>query len=136
MSVKASGKILNILRDKDIKKAANLFGIDEMTFKRMNDQRLLNSVYIREVLIRSDYEKLTRGLRYLVDQEGSYTFPEIKHALTREYGLSMPALNNILYGKANVNMVFCKKCGFRISNRTAKRTGGLCSACFADTLDL
>lgn len=131
----ASERIENILREKDIKKASNLFGVDEMTFRRLNDQRLLNVSYIRDLLIRSDYEKLTRGLRYLIDQDNSYTYPEIKQALSREYGLSMNALNEILHGRQNAGMIFCKKCGFRISSQTAKRTGGLCSNCFADTLD-
>ena len=88
-------RIQNILRDKDIKKASNLLGIDELTLKRLNDQRLLNSEYIRDLIIRSDYEKLVRGLRYLIDQENAYTFPEIKKALTKEYSVSMQTLNNI-----------------------------------------
>ena len=128
-------RIQNILRDKDIKKASNLLGIDELTLKRLNDQRLLNSEYIRDLIIRSDYEKLVRGLRYLIDQENAYTFPEIKKALTKEYSVSMQTLNNILHGRTNANMHFCKKCGFRISAKTALRTGGLCSACFSDTLE-
>lgn len=132
----SAGKIMNILREKDIKKAANLLGIEELMLKRLNDQRLLNSEYIRELLIRTDYEKLTRGLKYLIDQKDAYTFPEIKKALVKEYGVTMNMLNNILHGQKNANMYFCKKCGFRISKKTYARTGGLCSNCFSDTLEL
>jgi hypothetical protein len=124
------------LRDKDIQKASALFGIDELIIRRMNDQCLLNAEYIRDLLIKSDYERLTNGLRYLIDQKNAYTFPEIKAALKKEYCISMQTLNSILHGRNNSNLCFCTKCGMRTSSLTYKRTGGLCSNCFAETLEL
>jgi len=131
-----ANRILFKLRDKDIQKAGKLFGVDEVILKRLSDLNLLNAEFIRDSLIKSDYERLTNGLRYLVDQENAYTFPEIKEALKNEYGLSMQALNQVLHGRQNGNMFFCKKCGIRTSSMTYKRTGGLCSNCFAATLDI
>ena len=39
--------VTRILRDKDIVKASKLFGIEEAILKRLNDQHLLDSDYIR-----------------------------------------------------------------------------------------
>ena len=132
-----SSRIAYKLRDKDIQKASVLFGIDEFVLKNMNDLCLLNAEYIRDRLIRHDYEKLTRGLKYLVDQNGAYTFPEIRAALVKEYNVTQRTLTSILHGKNNGNkMHFCKKCGMRTSKMTYERTGGFCSNCFAETLEL
>lgn len=131
-----ASRILYKLRDKDIQKASVLFGVDEYALKTLNDLALLNSEYIRDKLIKNDYEKLTRGLKFLIDQNGAYTFPEIREALMKEYGVNSRTLNSILRGKNNSSLHFCKKCGIRVSSMTYKRTGGLCSNCFADTLEL
>ena len=129
-------QVMRILRDKDIVKASKLFGIEEAILKRLNDQRLLDADYIRSLLIKSDYEYLTKGLKYLVDQENTYTFPEIMEALKKEYGVPKDELNAIIHGRRNVTMYFCRRCAIRITKATFNRTGGLCSNCFADTLNL
>jgi hypothetical protein len=129
-------KIKYILREQDILKASQVFDIDVMTLRKLNDQRLLNTEYMRDVLVRFDYDKLTRGCKYLVAQNKAYTFPEVMKAIQQEYGISRQTLNSILHGKNNRTMHFCKLCGQRINGRTAERTGGLCSNCHADTLEL
>ena len=129
-------KIKYILREQDIMKASQLFNVDTMTLRKLNDQRLLNTEYIRDILIRYDYDNLTRGCRYLVAKNKAYTFPEVLKAIQQEYGISSKALNSILHGKNNKTMHFCKICGQRVNGRTFERTGGLCSNCHAETLDL
>lgn len=129
-------KIKYILREQDVLKASQIFGVDVMTIRKLNDQRLLNTEYIRDVLIRYDYDKLTMGCRYLVARNRAYTFPEVRQAIQQEYGISTKALNAILHGKNNKTMHFCKMCGQRVSGKTYMRTGGLCSNCHADTLEL
>ena len=50
------------LRPKDLEKASELLGIELAILERFNSQRLLNVTYIRSLLIRADYERLTSGL--------------------------------------------------------------------------
>lgn len=124
-----------ILRPKDIKKASDLFGIEEALLERLNSQRLLNAIYIRNLLIRADYERLTSGLHWLEHQDKNYKFPEVQRALRLEYNISQKVLSEILHGR-NESLIFCYKCGTRITKKCHERTGGLCSNCFAETLEL
>ena len=123
------------LRPKDIEKASDMFGIDQAILERLNAQRLLNATYIRNLLIRADYERLTSGLHWLEHQDKNYRFPEVLRALQREYNVSKSTLSNILHGK-NESVVFCNRCGIRITKQCCNRTNGLCSNCFAETLEL
>ncbi len=135
MRMKQASKIQHVLRDVDIQKASSLFDIDEATLHRLNDQFLLNVEYIREELIKHDWNKLVKGLKYLVDQNQGYTYPEVSKAVCDNYNISRRTLTNILKSNHNRNMVFCKRCGTRISKVLYERTGGLCSNCVAETLD-
>ncbi len=65
------------LRPKDLEKASDMFGIDIAVLERFNAQRLLNVTYIRNLLIRADYERLTSGLHWLEHQDKKYNFPEV-----------------------------------------------------------
>lgn len=123
------------LRPKDLDKASELFQIDKALLERLNSQRLLNVEYIRNILVRADYERLTSGLHWLEHQDKKYTFPEVMRALQTEYNINKKILNNILHGK-NESVLFCSKCGIRISKQCHTRTNGLCSNCYADTLEL
>lgn len=124
------------LRPKDLKKASELFGIELATLERLNSQRLLDATYIRNILIRADYERLTSGLHWLEHQDKNYNFPEVQRAIRREYNISPKVLRNILCGRKSETLRFCIKCGVRISKATYERTGGLCSNCYADSLEL
>lgn len=123
------------LRPKDLEKASEMFGIELAVLDRLNSQRLLNATYIRNLLIRADYERLTSGLHWLEHQDKNYNFPEVMRALQREYNVSKPNLSKILHGK-NESILFCNRCGIRISKKCYDRTDGLCSNCYADTLEL
>lgn len=127
--------VQRILRPKDLAKASDIFGIELALLERLNSQRLLNSTYIRNILIRADYERLTSGLHWLEHQDKDYKFPEVQRALRQEYNLSKEELKQILRGR-NVSLIFCNKCGARITKKCYDRTNGLCSNCFADTLEL
>ena len=123
------------LRPKDLIKASDLFGIDQATMEQFNSLRLLNATYIRNLLIRADYERLTSGLHWLEHNDKAYNFPEVIRALQKEYNISKPNLNKILHGR-NESIHFCSRCGIRIPRKCFDRTNGLCSNCFADTLEL
>ena len=130
-------KIKHVLRDKDILKASNIFGLDEVELRKMNDLRLLNTEYLRDVLIRYDYESLTNGARtFLMERNSAYTFPEVRQAIMSEYGISAQTLNAVLKGTNNKSMYFCKMCGNRITKRQYDTTHGLCVSCAADTIGL
>lgn len=123
------------LRPKDIEKASDLFGIEIAILERLNVQRLLNATYIRNLLIRADYERLTSGLHWLEHQDKKYNFPEVLRALSREYNISQQNLKEILHGR-NEALMFCNRCGKRIGKSQYNRTKGFCSICFSDTLEL
>lgn len=127
--------VKRILRDEDLDKVCDLFGFTNLDFlKELNSLRLLNAEYIRQLLIRADYERLTSGVHVLEHLDKKYKFPEVRRALQNTYHISAQALREALHGR-NESMFFCTKCGDRISRATQKRTGGLCSNCFADSLD-
>lgn len=123
------------LRPKDLEKASEMFDIELATLERLNSQRLLNATYIRNLLIRADYERLTSGLHWLEHQDKKYNFPEVMRALQHEYNVSKPNLLQILHGR-NESIMFCSRCGIRITKACYNRTDGLCSNCFAETLEL
>lgn len=123
------------LRPKDIQKASDMFGIEIAILERLNSQRLLNATYIRNLLIRGDYERLTSGLHWLEHQDKNYNFPEVMRALQREYNISKSNLMQILHGR-NESILFCSRCGIRITRKCHERTNGMCSNCFAETLEL
>ncbi len=123
------------LRPKDLEKSSELFNIDLAILERLNSQRLLNTTYIRNILIRADYERLTSGLHWLEHQDKKYNFPEVMRALQHEYNISKSNLTKILHGR-NESILFCSRCGIRISMACHKRTGGLCSNCYADAMEL
>ena len=125
-----------VLRDQDILKASKVFGVDPVELKKMNDLRLLNTLYMRDQLIIYDYSELMRGCRILVRNHRAYTIPEVMKAIANEWGISVQTLDKILHGTQNKKMFFCKGCGVRIPRKTAERTNGLCSSCFADTLEI
>lgn len=123
------------LRPKDLEKASDMFSIEIALLERLNAQRLLNATYIRNLLIRADYERLTSGLHWLEHQDKNYNFPEVLRALSREYNISQQNLKDILHGR-NESLLFCNRCGKRIGKSQYNRTKGFCSNCFADTLEL
>lgn len=123
------------LRPKDIEKASELFSVDMAALEQFNSLRLLNTEYIRDVLIRADYERLTSGLHWLEHNTKNYKFPEVLRALELEYNIAPMKIKKILSGKSQA-VLFCSKCGQRISRSLHDRTGGLCSNCFAETLGL
>ncbi len=129
-----SDSVTMILNQKCLAKASDLFQIDLATLERLNSQRLLNTTYIRNLLIRADYERLTSGLHWLEHQDKNYCFPEVMKALQREYNISAIDLRNVLSGR-NESLYFCKSCGIRITKKCFIRTGGMCSNCFAETLE-
>lgn len=129
-------KIEHILREQDIRKASVIFDIDEITLRKLNDKALLNAEYIRETLIKYDYNKLIDGLELLATENKAYTYPEATKAVCNEYGISRIVLNKILNSKRNSNMRFCVKCGKRIMKSQNERTNGLCEDCFANSIDL
>lgn len=135
MSVAAS-KITYILREKDIKKASVLFNIDEASLRVMNERRILNAEYIRECLIKNDFKKLTNGLELLASENKTYAYPEAIMAVCNEYGISRKAFSKLYNNRVNAGMIFCNRCGKRVSRQQFEKTNGLCEECFALTIGL
>ena len=122
------------LRDKDILKASQLVGVDEVTIRRLNEQNLLNTDAIRRMLVKYDYSKLVSGLKLIRDESGGrYTYSEILYALQKEYNISMALIKKIVRSTGK-RKGFCRVCGKEVEFKTLKRTGGLCSECFAQTI--
>lgn len=122
------------LRAKDIQKAASLLEIPQEQLQHLNGLKLLNTTYIRSLLMRADFERLTNGLHCLERDNKKYRYPEVVNALAREYGISPKAVSAILHGN-DEQVYFCSKCGVRITKQGAQNRGGLCSNCYADALE-
>lgn len=123
------------LRPKDIQKASSLLELPIEQLQHFNSLKLLNTAYIRSLLMRADFERLTSGLHLLEKDNRRYRYPEVIKAIAREYGLGPKAVASILHGN-DEQIYFCAKCGIRITYRGYKERGGLCSNCYADTLEL
>lgn len=121
------------LRQKDLQKASSLLELPLQQLQHLNSLKLLNTTYIRSLLMRADFEKLTNGLHYLENNKKKYNYPEVIKALAREYGVGPKAVASILHGK-DETIYFCSKCGVRITAQGARNRGGLCSNCYSDTL--
>lgn len=122
------------LRPKDIQKASSLLEIPQEQLQHFNGLKLLNTAYIRSLLMRADFERLTNGLHYLGRCDNKYRYPEVIKALAREYGIGPKAVSAILHGN-DEQIFFCSKCGVRITSQGARNRGGLCSNCYADALE-
>ena len=123
--------VTEILREKDLLKASAIFEVTIDTLKRMNEQGLLNVPRIRGIVMRQDFLNYKR---HISKSKGKFGESEILVALSKEYGLSIYHVRNIVYRNYNGKMCFCKMCGVRISISTAKRTGGVCTRCNAESL--
>lgn len=108
--------------------------IPQEQLQHFNALKLLNTTYIRSLLMRADFERLTNGLHYLEKCDKKYRYPEVIKALAREYGIGPKAVAGILHGK-DEQIYFCSKCGVRITMQGARNRGGLCSNCYADALE-
>lgn len=129
-----TGSVQYTLRPKDLQKASSLLEQPLELLQHLNSLKLLNTTYIRSLLMRADFEKLTNGLHYLEKNDKRYNYPEVIKALAREYGISPKSVAAILHGK-DETIHFCSKCGIRITAQGARNRGGLCSNCYADSLE-
>ena len=123
-----------LLTDEMIAKASVVFDIEQATLKHLNDMGLLNTEYIRSTIIMRDYEKLTKGLTYLIDGSTTYTFGEIKKSIAAKYNVSEQLVTRIVNYPTQQGLFFCRKCGKIMKPSEYKRTGGICSKCFAKTI--
>lgn len=125
-----------ILREKDIQKAAEIFGLEEATIKKFNDLRLLNVEYIFECLVRYDYQKLSFGIK-LSDLESNKKRMEqaIGLAIRKEYNISKKLYNSIINETTTrKKMFFCDRCGKRMSMAEYNSGDGICTTCKADDI--
>ncbi len=132
LSYMAQKKIMEILREKDVVKASLIFDIPVDILKKMNEQGLLNAERIKAMVIKQDFLNYKRIIKQ--KYEGKYEEGEILAALRKEYDVSLKEIRDIVYGNVNNLGIFCRCCGRRIGNLQAKRSGGLCISCNADSL--
>lgn len=130
-----AAKITRVLRDIDVKKASAYFGISEAAISELNDRCLINVPYVREILIREDWKKLTSGLQYLVERNRAYSYPEITDAVCKQWQITKRQLQEIVKGRVP-NMCFCPVCGIRVDPMASKRTNGICVNCFTESLNI
>lgn len=122
-----------ILRPKDVQKVASLLNMPQETILHFNELRLLNTSYIRSLLMRADFERLTYGVHRLGEEDRVYLYPEVVKAIAQEYGISAKECSKILHGR-DEEIFFCSKCGIRIPRKNMKSKQGMCSNCYVDTL--
>lgn len=132
----AEPRIQYKLTGEQLENFCDLAGVNIVTVNALNDLGCLNTNFIREILIREQYDNLCHGLRNIESTYKSYSYPEIKLALSRVWRLPPKTIDEILRNRKNSHLLFCKRCGKRITPSEAKRTGGLCKFCMAEKLDL
>ncbi|TGX80493.1 hypothetical protein E5358_12615 [Palleniella muris] len=125
-----------LLTDEMILRAAAIFDLDEATLRRLNDMALLNTEYIRNAIIIRDYEKLTKGLLYLAQDNKAYTYSEIRQAIAKKYRVTPEQVSRQVSSKTKKGLFYCKECGKIMKEAEWKRTGGVCSSCFVDQIEM
>lgn len=123
------------LRPRDIEKASSLLELPMEELQHLNALRLLNTTYIRALLMRADYERLTDGLHFLEKADRRYRYLAAEKAIAREYGIGPKEASSIIHGK-DESIYFCKQCGIRISPAGYRDRNGLCKNCYIDSLGL
>lgn len=123
------------LRPKDIQQASSLLELPVEELEKLNALKILNTSYIRTLLMRMDFEQLTHGLHYLEVADRHYRYPDVIKAIARKYGVGPKAVSMALHGK-DEKIYFCSRCGVRITSQGYRDRGGLCQNCYADTLEL
>ena len=129
-------RIKFVLTDEQIQRFSDMMGLDPTWVEALNAIACLNTEYIRDLLIRADFNQLTRGLQYIQTVKKSYNYKELRKALARKYNTSESKINEVIQGRNNSALHFCKRCGKRITGRTDQRTHGICTSCMVDELDL
>lgn len=129
-----TSKIERKLREKDVKKAALVFGVDETIMNSMNEQCLLNCDYIIENLIRYDFNNIVRGLREVIDTKKPYTYQDVTLAIAKEYKYDKYKVVKIINDKSNDKLYFCKECGKRITYSQWEHRDRLCAGCLQDKM--
>lgn len=131
-----AARINYILSEKQLAKFCNMFGIDLVCASALNEIACLNTDYIRDILVKYDYEELCHGIRYMSEIKPRYGFDDLAKALAKEYRTTPANIKSIVNGKENRNMCFCSKCGKRIKKFVFGKNNGLCTDCLVETLEL
>lgn len=109
------------LTNREKEKLSRILEIDGPTIEKLSEHDVLNTSACRAAIIRSEYQDIKKlGLHH-----GGH----IVRALADAYGLSLSAIELIIYKKEANKKFPCTCCGSPVSKYKFTRYGGLCDAC-------
>lgn len=114
------------LTGKELSKLADIINVPEDILRKINELNLLSSSYVRRVVIRHDFERVS-ALK-------EYTKQQIMKAIAIEYNMTASNVETIIYNKKNNVKKYCQSCGNTVTNYKFTKNKGLCDNCLSQKL--
>lgn len=109
------------LTNREKEKLSRIMEIDGPTIEKLSEHDVLDTSACRAAIIRSEYQE--------IKNLGRHHGGHIARALAEAYGLSLSAIELIIYKKEANKKFACTCCGSPVSKYKFTRYGGLCDAC-------
>lgn len=114
------------LTGKELSKLADIIDVPENILRKINELNLLSSSYVRRVVIRSDFER--------VSAMKQYTKQQIMKAIAIEYNMTASNVETIIYNKKTNVKKYCQSCGNTVTSYKFTKNKGLCDECLSKKL--
>lgn len=109
------------LNNREKEKLSRILKLDSEMIEKLSEHDILDTSACRAIIIRSEYQE--------IKSQGRHHGGHIARALAEAYGLSLSAVELIIYKKEANKKFACTCCGSPVSKYKFTRYGGLCDAC-------
>ena len=118
-----------ILSEKELGKLSTILEIPVEKLEKLYRAGALNTSGIRGMLIKSDYERLTKEYK-------QYSKTQIISAIQKEYGISRSMVEMLIYNKQINPICKCSVCGKEITRYKFSKNKGICDECLIPQIPL
>lgn len=116
------------LTNREKEKLSRILEIDGPVIEKLSEHDILDTSACRAVIIRSEYHEIRN--------QGKHHGGHIARALADAYGLSLSAIELIIYKKEANKKFACTCCGNPVSKYKFTRYGGLCDHCLVKRINV
>lgn len=116
------------LTNREKEKLSRILQLDSEIIEKLSGHDILDTSACRAVIIRSEYQEIKK--------QGLHHGGHIARALADAYGLSLSAIELIIYKKEANKKFACTCCGNPVSKYKFTRYGGLCDQCLVKQINI